>query len=217
MRRLPAEFGPQLGGVDRVTAVVAGTIPHTVEIVRILAHHGQDVAQHGDVVAFPVRADQVRLTQTALRQDRPHRTAVVLRVDPVAHVQPVAVQLGTDALQDVRDLTWDELLHMLVRAVVVGAVRNRHAHAERAVPSTHQQVGRGFRRRIRARRTVRRLLGEPVRVVQRQITIHLVRAHMVVAYIVLAGRLQQAIRASTFVLRNGSGSAMELSLCDSAA
>ena len=195
MRRLPAELGPQLGGVDRVAAVVAGTVLDPVECVRILAHHGQDVAQHRDVVALPVRADQIRLTQASLGQDGPHAGGVVVRVDPVAHVLPVAVQLRAQSLEDVRDLAGDELLHMLVWAVVVAAVADRGADAERAVPGAHQQVRARLRRRIRARGMVRGLLRELVRIIQGQVAVHLVRAHVVVAHIVLAGRLQQAERA----------------------
>lgn len=195
VRRLPAEFGPQLRAVDRVAAVVAGTVPDPVEIIRALAHHGQDVLQHGDVVALPVRADQVRLAQAALGQDGPHAGGVVVRVDPVAHVLPVAVQLRAQSLEDVRDLTGDELLHMLVWAVVVAAVADRGADAERTVPGAHQQVRTRLRRRIRARGMVRGLLRELRRIVQGQIAVHLVGAHVMVAHIVLAGRLQQAERA----------------------
>lgn len=195
VRRLPAKLGLKLGGVDRVAAVVAGTILHPVEIIRALAHHGQDVAQHRDVVAFAVRADEVRLAQAALGQDGPHAGGVVVRVDPVAHVLPVAVQLRAQSLEDVRDLARDELLHMLVWAVVVAAVADRGADAERAVPGAHQQVRTRLRRTVRARRMVRGLLRELRRIVQGEIAVHLVGAHVMVAHIVLAGRLQQAERA----------------------
>lgn len=195
VHRLPAELGPQLRAVDRVAAVVAGTVPDPVEVVRALAHHGQDVLQHGDVVAFAVRADEVRLAQAPLGQDGPHAGGVVVRVDPVAHVQAVAVQLRAQSLEDVRDLTGDELLHMLVRAVVVAAVADRGADAERTVPGAHQQVRTRLRRRIRARGMVRGLLRELRRIVQGEIAVHLVGAHVMVAHIVLAGRLQQAERA----------------------
>ena len=120
---------------------------------------------------------------------------MVVRMNPVTHVQPIAVQLRTHAVQDVRDLTRDELLHMLVRAVVVRAVRDRRAHPERAVPRAHQQVRARLRRAVRARRMVRGLLRETRRIVQRQVAVHLVRAHVVVAHAVLARRLQQAERA----------------------
>ena len=195
VRRLPAKLGLKLCAVDRVAAVVSWTVLDPVEVVRALAHHGQDVTQHRDVVAFPVRADQIRLAQAALGQDGPHARGVVVRVDPVAHVLPVAVQLRAQALKDVRDLARDELLHVLVRAVVVRAVGDGGADAERAVPGAHQQVRAGLRRAVRAGRMVRGLLRELGRIVQSQVAVHLVRAHVVVAHVVLAGRLQEAERA----------------------
>ena len=84
---------------------------------------------------------------------------------------------------------------MLVRAVVVRAVADRGADAERAVPRAHQQVRAGFRRAVRAGRMVRGPLRELGRIVQSQVAVHLVRAHVVVAHVVLAGRLQEAERA----------------------
>ena len=84
---------------------------------------------------------------------------------------------------------------MLVRAVVVRAVADRGADAERAVPCAHQQVGARLRRAVRAGRMVRGPLRELGRIVQSQVAVHLVRAHVVVAHVVLAGRLQQAERA----------------------
>ena len=195
MLRRPTELGAQFGRVDRVPAVMARTVLHPVERVLILAHHPQDHAQHGDVVLFAVRADQIRLADTTLRQDRPHAAGMVLRVNPVAHVQTLAVQLRTLPVQDVRDLARDELLHMLVGTVIVRAVRDRRADPVRACPRAHQHIARGLRRRIRARRMIRRTLREPRRIIQRQIPVHLVRAHVMVADPVLAHGLEQAERA----------------------
>ena len=121
---------------------MAGTVFDPVEVVRALAHALQDGVQHVDVVLFAVRPDQVRLAQTSLRQDRPHGRGVVLCVDPVAHVQAVAVELRTDAGEHVGDLARDELLDVLARAVVVRTVRDGDAHSVGAEPRAHQHVGR---------------------------------------------------------------------------
>lgn len=193
--RLPAELGAQLGRVDRVTAVVARAVPDPVERVLRLSHHLQDHAQHGDVVPLAVRADQVRLADAALGQNRPHARAVVLGVDPVAHVLAFAVQLRALAVQDVRDLARDELLHVLVGAVVVRAVRDRGPNPVRAGPGAHQHVTRGLGGAVRGARMVRGGFGEPGRVVQREVAVHLVRAHVMVADAVLAHGLEQAERA----------------------
>ena len=151
--------------------------------------------QHVDVVLFTVRPDQVRLAQTSLRQDRPHGRGVVLCVDPVAHVQAVAVELRTDAGEHVGDLARDELLDVLARAVVVRAVRDGGTHSVGAEPRAHQHVGRCLGGAVRAARTVRRLLREARRVVQCEVAVHLVGGDVVEAHVVLARGLQQAKRA----------------------
>ena len=193
--RRPTELGAQLGRVDRVPAVVARAVLDPVERVLVLAHHLQDHAQHGDVVPLAVRADQVRLADPAPGQDRPHAAGVVLGVDPVAHVLAPAVELRALPVQDVGDLARDELLHMLVRAVVVGAVGDRGPQTVGAGPRAHQHVAGGLGGRVRAGRMVRGGFREPGRVVQRQIAVHLVRAHVVIADAVFAHGLEQTERA----------------------
>lgn len=195
VRGRPTQFGPELRGIDRVSTVMARTVLHPVERVLALSHHLQNHAKHGDVVPLAVRADQVGLADPSLGQDRPHAAGMVLGVDPVAYVLALAVQLRPLALEDVRDLAGDELLHMLVRAVVVRAVGNCGPQAVRAGPRAHQHVGRGLRARVRAGRMVRGGLREPGRIIQSEVAIHLVRAHVVVADPILPDRLEQAERA----------------------
>ena len=195
VRGRPAQFGPQFRGIDRVTAVMARTVLHPVERVLVLSHHLQDHAKHGDVVFLAVRADQVGLADPAFGQDRPHTAGMVLSVDPVAHVLAPAVQLRPLALEDVRDLAGNELLHMLVRTVIVAAVGNSGPQAVRSGPRAHQHVGRGLRTRVRAGRMVRGGLREPGRIIQSEVAIHLVRAHVVVADPILPDRLEQTERA----------------------
>ena len=79
---------------------------------------------------------------------------------------PGAVELGPDAVDDVGDLAGDELLDVLPGAVVVGAVGDRRPHPEAAHPGPDQQVGAGLGRGVGAARVVRRVLGEPLRVVE---------------------------------------------------
>src|SRR4051794_11753389 len=146
--RHPAELSAQLGAVDRVATVVPRPVRDELEAVlrttQLAQHGGHDVA----VAPLAVGTDQVGLTGPALLGDGPHGCVVVVDVDPVAHVEPVAVELRCDPVDDVRDLPRDELLDVLVRAVVVGAVADRCADAERADPGAHQQVAAGFRRGV---------------------------------------------------------------------
>ena len=163
----PAQLAAELGAVDGVAAVVAGAVAHPVEVVDRPPHALQDRAQHVDVGLLAVGADEVGFAHLALGEDGPHGARVVIGVDPVAHVAAVAVELGAHAVQDVGDLARDELLHVLVGAVVVGAVGDGGAHAERAVPGAHQVVGGSLGGAVGVRGTVRRLLGEARGVVQR--------------------------------------------------
>ena len=192
VRRAPAELGLQLGGVDGVAAIVAGAVGDPVEVLGVASHGRKDHAQHGDVVLLPVGPDEVRLPHAALREDVPDGRGVVLGVDPVADVLAAAVELGAHAVDDVGDLPGDELLHVLVGAVVVGAVGDRGAQAVGAGPGAHEHVGGRLGRAVRRARVIRRLLGELGRVVERQVAVDLVGGDVVVADAVLAHGLQQA-------------------------
>ena len=190
--RPPAQLALELGGVDGVAAVVAGAVGDPVEVLGVAAHGREDHAQHGDVIPLAVGADEVGLPHPSLREDVPDGRGVVLGVDPVADVLAVAVELGAHAVDDVRDLARDELLHVLVGAVVVGAVGDRGAQAVGAGPGAHEHVGAGLGRAVGARRPIRRLLGELRRVVEREVAVDLVGGDVVVADAVFADGLQQA-------------------------
>ena len=192
MPGLPAQLAAELGGVDGVAAVVAGAVAHPVEVVRGPAHAREYRAQHVDVGLLAVGADEVGLAHLALGEDDPHGAGVVVGVDPVAHVAAVAVELGAHAVQDVGDLARDELLHVLVGAVVVGAVGDGGPHAEGAVPGAHQVVGGRHGGAVGGAGAVGRLLGEARGVVQREVAVDLVGGHVVVAHVILARGLQQA-------------------------
>ncbi len=192
VRRPPAQLALELGGVDGVAAVVAGAVGDPVEVLGVLPHGLEDHAQDGDVVPLAVGSDEVGLPHPALGEDVPDGRGMVLGVDPVADVLAAAVELGADAVDDVGDLPGDELLHVLVGAVVVGAVGDRGAQAVGAGPGAHEHVGAGLGARVRAARVIRRLLGELGRVVEREVAVDLVGGDVVIADAVLPHGLQKA-------------------------
>lgn len=192
MRRPPAQLALELGGVDGVAAVVAGAVGDPVEVLGVAPHRLEDHAQDGDVVLLPIGADEVGLPHAALGEDVPDGRGVVLGVDPVADVLALPVELRLDPVDDVGDLPGDELLHVLVGAVVVGAVGDRGAKAVGAGPGAHEHVGGSLGARVRGARFIRRLLGELGGVVERQVAVDLVGGDVVVADAVLADGLQQA-------------------------
>ena len=120
---------------------------------------------------------------------------MIFHADPVAHSQTLPVEFRANAGKNVRDLAGDELLHMLVGAVVIAAIADGGFESVRAVPGAHQVVAGGLGRRIRAGRFVRAELGEFARFVQSQIAIHFVGADVVESNIVAAGGLEQHVRA----------------------
>ena len=190
--RPPAQLALELGRVDGVAAVVAGAIGDPVEVLGVLSHRLEDHAQDGDVVLLAICADEVGLPHPALGEDVPDGRGVVLGVDPVADVLAAAVELGADAVDDVRDLPGDELLHVLVGAVVVGAVGDGGSQAEGAGPGAHQQVRARLGGAVRGARAVGRLLREAGGVVERQVAVDLVGGDVVVADAVFPHGLQQA-------------------------
>ena len=190
--RPPAQLALELGGVDGVAAVVAGAVGDPVEVLGVASHRLEDHAQDRDVVPLAISADEVGLPRAALGEDVPDGRGVVLGVDPVADVLALTVELGADAVDDVGDLPGDELLHVLVGAIVIGAVGDRGAQAVGAGPGAHEHVGAGLGARVRGGRVVRRLLGELRRVVERQVAVDLVGGDVVVADAVFPHGLQQA-------------------------
>ena len=192
MGRPPAQLALELGGVDGVAAVVAGAVGDPVEVLGVAPHRLEDHAQDRDVVPLAVGSDEVGLPHAALREDVPDGRGVVLGVDPVADVLAAAVELGAHAVDDVGDLPGDELLHVLVGAVVVGAVGDRGAKPVGAGPGAHEHVGARLGRAVGARRVVRSLLGELGGVVERQVAVDLVGGDVVVADAILADGLQKA-------------------------
>ena len=202
---LPAELRPELRGVDRVAAVVAGSVAHPVEVALVAAERLEDLAKDGDVAPLAIGTDQVGLADAATGQDGPDCRAVVLGVDPVAHAQAVAVELRAHPIDQIRDLARDELLHVLVGPVVVRAVGDRGPDPEGAVPRAHEQVGAGLGGAVGARGTVRRLLGEARRVVEDEVAVDLVGRDVVVADVILARRLEERVGALDVGAQEGLG------------
>ena len=192
MHRPPAQLALELRAVDGVAAVVAGAVGDPVEVLGVASHRLEDHAQDRDVVPLAICADEVGLPHAALGQDVPDGRGVVLGVDPVADVLALSVELGTDAVDDVGDLPGDELLHVLVGAVVVGAVGDGRAKPVGAGPGAHEHVGARLGGAVGARGLIGRLLGELGRVVERQVAVDLVGGDVVVADAVFPHGLQKA-------------------------
>src|ERR1700709_2855783 len=113
---------------------MAGAVDDVIKVGGIAIHQLQKRSQHREVVAFAVGADQIGASGAAVVEDAADRVVVVVDVDPVPAVGASAVQLGPSPGQHVGDLPRNELLHMLVRPVVVGAVGDCRAYAVGTYP-----------------------------------------------------------------------------------
>ena len=94
-------------------------------------------------------ADVVDLPVAPLLGHELDAAAVVVDVQPVAHVQPVAVERHLAAVEQVRDEQRDDLLRELVRPVVVRAPGDADGQAVRAVVGAGEQVRARLGRRVR--------------------------------------------------------------------
>src|SRR6202000_3139576 len=81
--RLPAEFGPQPAGVDRVAQVVPGPVDDAVVPVGGVTVDREEELQHLPVAALAVGPDQVGLAEPAAVDDRPDGGVVVVDMNPV--------------------------------------------------------------------------------------------------------------------------------------
>lgn len=101
-----------------------GPIAHPIEIIRLLAHCRKDHTQHIDVAPLAIGSDQIGLAQPPAREDLPNSARMIVDMDPIAHIEPISIELRTLARKDPSDLARNKLLDMLIRAIIVRAVRN---------------------------------------------------------------------------------------------
>ncbi len=119
---------------------------------RIAAGELQDAVRDVEVGHLIAAAHVVDLAGDAVFHGRPDARAVVLDVDPVADLLPVAVHRQLLAVEGVGDEQRDELLGVLARSVGVRSARDDGVDAERAVPGEHLQVAPGLAGRVWAGR-----------------------------------------------------------------
>src|SRR5690606_5279785 len=134
-RMLPAEAA-QLGIVKRIAAVVAGPVLNLADERLGLAEDGEHLPHHVDVVALVLPADVVSLAGLALEQHRLDTGAVVLHIQPVAHLAAIPIERQRLVVQRVGDKERQQLLRVLVRPEGVAAPRNDGVQPIRHVVGT---------------------------------------------------------------------------------
>ena len=175
------------------------TILHPIKVIRCFPHGFENRTENIPVVSFPICTDKVRFADTSPHQNRPHSGTVIVHMNPVTNVETIPVKLRSSSAENVRDLPRDELLNMLSRPVIVGAIRNCGLHTVGTAPRAHKKVGRRLRGTVGTRRFVGRLFGQASRIIQRQIAVHLIRRNVTEANVAIPRCLQK--RIGTFHIR----------------
>ena len=129
MARLPTQLRADPGGIDRIAPVVARAIAHSGDQLGMGGTSGlQLIEQRADrlnhllVVAFPMAPHTVaaaRLTPACGRQQRIH---VILHIEPVAHIEAIAIERDRLTGYRLEDHHRDQLLRKLPGAVVIRAI-----------------------------------------------------------------------------------------------
>lgn len=186
MLRPPAQSPFDCAGIHRVAAVVAGTIAHERDELRVaidragvswnlrICGDGNQVVEqradrlhHVEVPLLATSADVEFVAWLRPLEDLEQRMAVIVDVEPIAHVLSVAVDRKPLALERVQDDKRNELFRELVRPVVVRAVGGQRRKSVRCMHCPDEVIRGRLGRRVGGARRVRRELGECARRAQR--------------------------------------------------
>jgi len=114
--------------VEGVSNIVARPIRDVLNQRLRLPEHREDRFRDLDIRSLVPAAHVIGISRFALVQNRVDTFAVIHHVDPVPDLLPIAVDGEFLALKGVGDEEWDQLLRVLVRAVVVGAPRDQNGN-----------------------------------------------------------------------------------------
>src|SRR5436309_14752008 len=120
MLRRPPQL-PDLVAVQGIAAVMAGAVGYMPDQRQRLPKQLEDRLGHLLVGPLVARSDVIDLTRRALSQDQIDRPAVVLHIEPIALLKPIAIERQRLILQGIRHKERDELLRVLIRAKSVAA------------------------------------------------------------------------------------------------
>ena len=122
MNRSPAKLAPKLARIYCVTPIVPRAIPHPVNVILTLPHCLKNGPKNLEVAMLSISTDKIRFPHRSFSQNGPNGASMILHVNPVAYIQAIAVQLRTLAALNACNRMRDELLRMLVWAVVIAAI-----------------------------------------------------------------------------------------------
>ena len=168
-RRLgvPAQFVFDFLRVNAIPPVVAKPICHIADecfidgvVRKALVQLGNDGFYNKNVRPLVMAAHIVHLAHTALFRHHINGLAVVLYIQPIAHVHAIAVHRQAFVVLYIVNHQRNQLFRELIGAIVVRAARDVHRHAVGVVERHDEHICAGFGRRVRAVRAQRRRFGE---------------------------------------------------------
>ena len=146
LRRPPER--PDLPPIDGVAAVVAQPVRHELDEVARLPEQVADPPGDLDVRDLVPGADVVGLARRPPPRRELDRPAVVVDVEPVAHVRSLPVERERLPFEGVGHEQRDELLRVLIRSVVVARPEDDDRQAVGHVVGVGQAVGPGLARGV---------------------------------------------------------------------
>src|SRR5271157_1484592 len=159
-RWLPTQLAAGLLAVDGVAQVVSRPIGDELDKTLGPSECAQNQLGYLDVAHLAATADVVNLALAATLQNGIERAAMIVYVNPVAHIEACTVNRKALSRHRLRDHQRNEFFRELIRSVVIGAARNDRRELMGVNIRQHQQIGSRFGRGVRAVRLQRRLFRE---------------------------------------------------------
>ena len=131
------------------------------------------------VRVFVFTTDVIATPQHALFQNQQKRVGVVLDIQPIANIAPIAINGQGFFRQRVQNHHRDQFFRKMIGAVVVRTIRQHHRQAIGFMPRADQMIRTCLGRGIGAARVIGRFLGKHARGAKR--TEHLIRTDVVKA------------------------------------
>ena len=105
-----------------------------------LIHHGADRLHHLTVIAFPASSYAVAGAKSPARCCQQQCLHVIVHIQPIAHIQAIAIERNRLSCRRLEDHHRDQLLWVLPGPVVVAAVGEHHRQPIGVMPGPHQVV-----------------------------------------------------------------------------
>src|SRR5262249_31760907 len=122
--RLPAQLTLDLAAVDRIPAIVPGTVLDVIDEGRRLVASLEQGVRKLQVRLLAMAANVVDLPDLPATEHRIDGPAMVADVNPVTDIESIAVDGNRDITLQVGNKQRDQLFRELVGTVVVGAASN---------------------------------------------------------------------------------------------